>query len=507
MDPSDEAFDLLITGGGINGVGIARDAAGRGLSVLLVEQDDLAQHTSSASSKLVHGGLRYLEQFAFRLVREALAEREVLLRLAPHLVRPLRFVLPHSPEMRPAWMIRIGLFLYDHLGGRERLPGSRQVSLSKANPWGAPLHHRFRVGFLYSDCLVDDSRLVVTNAVDAAERGAVVRTRTRLVGAVREAAGWRAELEDRERGERTQVWARVLVNAAGPWVSELLQHRLHIDSRSRVRLVKGSHLVLPRLYEGDHAYLLQNDDGRVVFVIPFENDYSLVGTTDIPFSGDPARVAISSEEVDYLLRAVARYFAHPPKERDILWSYAGVRPLYDDRSRDPSAVTRDYVFDIDAGQGQAPILSIFGGKITTYRVLAEHALTRLRAFLPGAAGSWTARAPLPGGDMPDADFDTFLAGLEESYGWMAPELRLRLARAYGTRLHELLEGARGPHDLGRHFGAGLHAREVSWLVRREWARTAEDVLWRRSKLGLRLDPRSMEALERWIREQAAVEAS
>ncbi len=494
MAEAAQAFDLVVVGGGINGAGIARDAAGRGLRVLLVEQDDLAQHTSSASSKLIHGGLRYLEQFAFRLVREALKERELLLGIAPHIIRPLRFVLPHHPSMRPAWLIRIGLFLYDHLCGRERLPGCARVRLGRADPYGSPLKPEFRVGFLYSDCLVDDSRLVVLNALDAARRGAEVCTRTRLLKGAREAQGWRLLLEERDGGRR-EVRARALVNAAGPWVSEVLQHRLAVESRSRVRLVKGSHILLPRLYEGDHAYILQNDDGRVVFVIPFEEDFSLVGTTDVPFAGDPGRVAISEEEVEYLLRAVGRYWAEPPRRKQVVWSYAGVRPLYDDQSADPSAVTRDYVFDLDP-HPRAPLLSIFGGKITTYRRLAEAALARLAPLLGNRAPGWTAGAPLPGGDLPGGDFAAFFAGLTRRYGWLGDRVLGRLARAYGTRIHELLAGAEATADLGRHFGSGLYEREVRWLVAEEWARSAEDILFRRTKLGLFLAPGERAELER-----------
>lgn len=495
---SGATLDLLVVGGGINGVGIARDAAGRGLSVLLVEQDDLASHTSSWSSKLIHGGLRYLEHYEFRLVREALTEREVLLRAAPHLVRPLTFVLPHAPDMRPTWMIRIGLFLYDHLGGRELLPGSRQVRLSPDEPFGAPLRPQFRTGFTYSDCRVDDSRLVVLTARDAFERGAEIRTRTRCVRAEREDGVWRAELEDVESGAKQEVRARILVNATGPWVSRFLQEATRTDSRSRIRLVKGSHIVVPRLYDGEHAYILQNDDRRVVFVIPFEDDFSLIGTTDVPVGDDPLQETITEEEIDYLLRAVGRYFREPPQRGDIVWTYAGVRPLYDDRSRDPSTVTRDYVFDLEAPAGAAPLLSVFGGKLTTYRRLAEHALAKLARVMPVPGGPWTAGAPLPGGDIPDAAFEEFFAALAARRPAFPRPLLRRLARAYGTRVDRVLGAAERPEELGRDFGAGLSECELEHLVREEWARTAEDVLWRRSKLGLRLGRPEAEAVGRWM---------
>ncbi len=491
-----ETYDLLVVGGGINGVGIARDAAGRGLSVLLVEQDDLAAHTSSESSKLIHGGLRYLEYFEFRLVREALIEREVLLRAAPHIIRPLTFVLPHAPGMRPVWMIRIGLFLYDHLGGRERLPGSRGVALTAGDPLGAPLKGEYRHGFTYADCFVDDARLVVLSARDAAERGAEIRTRTRCTAARRENGLWRAELRAGDGGVRT-VAARALVNATGPWVSRFLQEAARTDTRNRVRLVKGSHILVPRLYEGDHAYILQNDDRRVVFVIPFEGAFSLIGTTDVPFEGDPARLAISEEEVDYLCRAVGRYFRPPVRKEDVVWSYAGVRPLYDDAAKDPSAVTRDYVFDLDLAEG-APLLSVFGGKITTFRKLAEHAVARLQKALGFEAGPWTAGAPLPGGDFEDGDFDGFLAGFRRRFPWLPEALATRLARAYGRRAEKMLEGATSLADLGRDFGAGLYEREVGYLYAEEWARSAEDVLWRRSKLGLFAGEETGTALGEWF---------
>ena len=472
-------YHLLIVGGGINGAGIARDAAGRGLSVLLVEQDDLAAHTSSASTKLIHGGLRYLEYGEIRLVREALVERERLWRMAPHIIWPLRFVLPQTHSPRPAWLVRLGLLLYDHLGGRERLPGTQTIRFDRSD-LGAGLRDREGRAFVYSDCWVEDSRLVVLNARDAADRGADIRTRTRLTGARREGNVWRATIVG-EDGAR-EVRARALVNAAGPWVAEVLARIPGARTDRGVRLVKGSHIVVPRLYEGAHAFMLQNPDRRVVFAIPYEGRFTLIGTTDEPWQGAPAKAEIGAAEARYLLDTANRYFERQLSEADIAWSYAGIRPLYDDHAGSASAVTRDYVLDLDAGEGQAPLLNVFGGKITTYRQLADRALGELARFLPDAGAAWTADAPLPGGDM--ADFDAFAEALIRARPGLPSALLRRLARAYGTRVEWLLGGAATPGDLGEDFGAGLTAREVDYLREAEWASTAEDVLFRRSKLGL-----------------------
>ena len=477
-----EPFDLLIIGGGINGAGIARDAAGRGLKVLLVEQNDLASGTSSASSKLIHGGLRYLEQYDFRLVRESLAEREVLLALAPHIIRPLRFVLPHDAGLRPAWMIRTGLFLYDHLAPRSRLPRSCGLDLRR-HEMGRPLRPEFTRGFAYSDCWVEDSRLVVLNAVDAAERGATIRTRCRFVSAAPKPDRWGATIRC-EAGQTESVEARVLVNAAGPWVDQVLRQGVGRRGPPKLRLVKGSHIVVPRLHAGDQAYILQNPDGRIVFVIPFEHCFTLIGTTDEFFEGDPAQVQISAAETAYLCSAVSRFFRAPTRPEDVVWSYAGVRPLYDDASADPSTMTRDYAFDLTAGADGPPVLSVFGGKLTTYRRLAEHALARLQPLMPATRGPWTARAPLPGGDIPDGDIVAFHAELCRQKPWLSPDLGFRLAQAYGTRVERLLGDATRQEDLGKDLGVGLAEREVDYLVRHEWARSAEDILWRRSRLGL-----------------------
>ncbi len=495
--------DLVVVGGGINGAGIARDAAGRGLSVLLVERDDLASHTSSASSKLIHGGLRYLEHYEFRLVREALIEREVLLRAAPHIIWPLTFVLPHSPEQRPAWLIRTGLFLYDHLGGREILPGSKAVDLAAPGPMGDPLQDWVTRGFTYSDAWVMDSRLVVLNAIDARERGAEILTRTECTGAVREDAGWRVDLRCTRTGAARSVRARALVNAAGPWVDRFIADRLRQRSTKRVRLVKGSHIVTRRLYEGAHPYILQNTDKRIVFVIPYESDFSLIGTTDVEHDGDPAEATISPAETDYLCAVVNRYFRRRIGPADVVWSYSGVRPLYDDASGSASAVTRDYVFDVEGGAGRAPLLSIFGGKITTYRRLAEHALERLCPLIGCTAGNWTASAHLPGGDLPEGDFAAFLSRFKATHPLLPAALATRLARSYGSRAEAIVGGRRGLDDLGQHLGGDLYAAELDYLVAHEWAITADDVLWRRSKLGLHLNEAARRRVADWLERATA----
>jgi glycerol-3-phosphate dehydrogenase len=494
---SDRACDVLVVGGGINGVGIARDAAGRGYSVILAEQDDLASATSSASTKLIHGGLRYLEYYEFRLVREALREREVLLAGAPHIIRPLRFVLPHDRSLRPAWMIQLGLLLYDNLGGRRTLPGSRRIDLDRMG-LRSGLRPEFRIGFEYSDCWVDDARLVALNALDADLRGASILTRTRCESARREAGGWVADLLGAD-GRATRVRAKALVNATGPWVGQFIERRLGQAPAGRLRLVKGSHIVVPRLYQGDHAFILQNVDRRIVFTIPYERDFTLIGTTDVPFDGDPAKVVISEDESRYLRAVIERHFDRRIQPADVVWHYAGVRPLFDDdASANPSAVTRDYVLDLAVENGDAPLLNIFGGKITTYRRLSEQAVDKLTAYFPGKSGPWTAQAPLPGGDLEDGDFARFLAEATRRWNWLGHETVERLARAYGTRIELVLNGARGRNDLGPCFGADLYERELAYLARHEWARRASDALWRRSKLGLRLSLDEAARVESWF---------
>ena len=489
-------YDLVVIGGGINGAGIARDAAGRGLKTLLCEKGDFAEGTSSRSGKLVHGGLRYLEYYEFRLVREALIEREVLLRAAPHIVWPMRFVLPHSPEQRPAWMIRIGLFLYDHLGGRQTLPGSRMLDLRRA-PEGAPIKDGFTRGFEYSDCWVDDSRLVVMNVLDAAQRGADIRVRTAASSARRAEGLWQVTLTGEDGGSRT-VSARILVNAAGPWVARVMQGVIGLNTPASVRLVKGSHIILRKFWDGKQAYLLQNDDKRVIFVNPYEGDLCLVGTTDIPYDGAAEDVAIDGSERAYLLRVINRYMRTQLSEADIVSAFSGIRPLYDDKAANPSAVTRDYVFDVDHRPGEAPLLSVFGGKITTYRKLAEHAMEKLKPFVNGASGPWTHGTPLPGGAMPDADFGGFLDELRREYEQLPAPLVRHYARRYGTRAREMLGAARSEADLGRHFGGQLYEIEADFLRRTEWASRPEDILLRRTKHGLHLTAEQQAEFATWM---------
>jgi D-erythritol 1-phosphate dehydrogenase len=486
--------DLLIIGGGINGIGIARDAAGRGLSVVVAEKDDLASHTSSWSSKLIHGGLRYLEQYEFRLVSEALAEREVLLSIASHLVSPMRFVMPHVPELRPRWMIRLGLFLYDHLGRRTQLEGSSGVSLAQA-PYNSGLKASLTNGFIYSDCRVDDARLVVANALDAKRRGATVLTRTLCVSAQRQGGHWQAQLKG--PGGVTEVTAKAIVNAAGPWVKEVLNAHLYQPSRDDVRLVKGSHIVVPKVYEGDHAFILQNDDKRVVFMIPYEDRFTLIGTTDVTVTGDPGQPIASEGEIGYLCRAVNRYLAKPVTPQDVAWTYAGIRPLYDDGTSDPSAITRDYTLRVDDDQGAMAVLSVFGGKITTYRRLAEHALDKLAPYFPGLKPAWTHKHPLPGSDFATsrgAAYDQ----LREAYAGIPEPVLRGLFRRHGSLASEVLGAAATEPDLGEHFGAGLYSREVAYLIEHEWVTAAEDVLWRRTKAGLHLDDMQRRRVADWM---------
>lgn len=476
-------YDLAIIGGGINGCGIARDAAGRGLSVYLCEQGDLASGTSSASTKLIHGGLRYLEHYAFRLVREALAEREVLLANAPHIIRPLRFVLPHHAGLRPRWLLRLGLFLYDHLGGRRLLPATRTIDL-RTDPAGAALKPEYVHAFEYSDCWVEDARLVVLNAVDAHLHGASINPRTRCVSAERKASLWQLSIEN-SAGARRPVAARALVNAAGPWVAEVLQRVINLNEPAPVRLVKGSHIVVRRLFEHDRAYIFQNSDGRILFAIPFEQDFTLLGTTDDDYRGNPADVAASSDDIAYICAAATEYFRAPVTPADVVWTYAGVRPLYDDGASKAQEATRDYVVKVDAPSGAGPLVTVFGGKITTYRRLSESVLSILARFLP-VGPTWTAKAPLPGGDFPVGGGPDLVRSLHNSYPFLEEAHLRRLVRSYGTRTGEMLNGARSYDDLGRSFGADLTEAEVSYLTANEWAETAADVLWRRSRLGLHL---------------------
>ena len=486
-------FDLAIIGGGINGTGIARDAAGRGFRVVLIEQNDLASGTSSASSKLIHGGLRYLEQCQFRLVHEALREREVLLRAAPHLIRPLRFVLPINEARRSPSLLRLGLLIYDWIGWRKILPGTRELDLV-TDEAGQPLKTRFHHAFEYSDCFADDSRLVVINAVDAAERGAVIRTRTRCVRADR-TDSWRLVLN--ARGQRDVITARILVNATGAWSELFAETALRVEPQHRLRLDKGSHIVVPRLYDHDRAYILQALDSRVVFAIPFQRDFTLIGTTDRSFAGDPSTVLPSGEEIDYLCGVVNEYFRTAIGAADVVWAYAGVRSLYDDGARKPQDIGRDYTLKLDERFGEAPLLTVYGGKITTYRRLAEEALARLAHFFPRSR-PWTAHSPLPGGDFVYDGVETLVERTQRTWRFLTADHARRLVDAYGTRVDRVLGAASGLDDLGMRFGADLTAAELRYLMSKEWAQTADDVLWRRSKLGLRLTAEQAARLDRFM---------
>ncbi len=493
-------YDLLVVGGGINGAGIARDAAGRGLSVVLCEQDDLASHTSSASTKLIHGGLRYLEYKEFGLVRKALQERETLLRAAPHIMWPLRFVMPHMPNLRPAWLIRIGLFLYDHLAKRELLPGSRGIDMRR-HPAGTPLVDSIRRGFVYSDGWVDDARLVVLNALDAKERGAEILTRTKLVSAERTNGEWEARLRHADGSIRV-VRARAVANAAGPWVGEVLHGALGRGAQHSVRLVKGSHIVTARLFDHDHAYIFQNPDKRIIFAIPYERDFTLIGTTDVEYTSDPAKVAIDRDETQYLCESINRYFKRKISPADVRWTYSGVRPLLEDAdAANASAITRDYRLEMDDGAG-APLLSVFGGKITTFRKLAEEAGDLLCRALDSAAPAWTAGAALPGGDIAGAKFDAFAAAFAQRHPWLPADLARRYARAYGTRAAQVVRDATSLAGLGAAIAPGIYDAELRYLRDVEWATCAQDVLWRRSKLGLHVEPGTLDdvtaALDAWF---------
>ncbi|MGR3270051.1 glycerol-3-phosphate dehydrogenase [Thalassococcus profundi] len=517
-DHTTDTVDLFIIGGGINGAGIARDAAGRGLSVTLAEMNDLASATSSASTKLFHGGLRYLEYFEINLVRKALVEREVLLKAMPHISWPLRFVLPYHKDMRfenstptskllntvmpwmkgrrPAWLIRLGLFMYDNLGGREILPGTKTVDLRKG-PEGAPIKNKFTQAYEYSDCWIEDSRLTVLNARDAAIRGATIRTRTKVVSAARVDDHWEIVTEDVDTGAQATHKARMLVNAGGPWVGDIIQTKIRINSREGVRLVRGSHIVTKKLYDHDKCYFFQGEDGRIIFAIPYETDFTLIGTTDAEHSDPDKRPVCTPEERDYLCAFASQYFEKPVTTEDVVWSYSGVRPLYDDGASSATAATRDYTLKVE-DDGGAPVLNVFGGKITTYRKLAEGALDKIVPFFPGTSDHWTAGVPLPGGDFKVRDFDGLVEKLGKDYGFLSQFWARRLVRAYGTEAWDVLGDARTEADLGDAFGATLTAREINWLMDREFACTAADVVWRRNKLGLRLSTDEIAKLDNWM---------
>ncbi|MCD7059865.1 glycerol-3-phosphate dehydrogenase [Pelagibacterium xiamenense] len=497
---SETTYDIFVIGGGINGCGIARDAAGRGFSVFLAEMDDLASGTSSRATKLIHGGLRYLEHYEFRLVREALKEREILWAAAPHIIWPLRFVLPHHKGLRPSWLLRLGLFLYDNIGGRKLLPPTKDLDLA-IDPIGRALKPGYGKAFEYSDCWVDDSRFVALNARDAADRGAQIRTRTKVVSARRASGHWEIETRNTRTGKTETIAAKMLVNAAGPWVDTVLDQSVHAHEKHAVRLVKGSHIVVPKLYDDPRCFFFQNSDGRIFFAIPYEDDFTLIGTTDEDYSGDPSDVAISDAEIDYLCAAASEYFAQPVTREAIVWTYSGVRPLYDDGASKAQEATRDYVLKRSGGDGEPALLNVIGGKLTTYRRLAESALEHIEAVLGKRGGKWTAGAHLPGGDFPIDGFAREVGKLGADYPFLSKAEARRLVRRYGTRASAILGEAKAVEDLGQHFGAGLYAAEVRYLMEIEWAQTAEDVLWRRTKRGLAGTEIDVDALERFMAAQ------
>jgi glycerol-3-phosphate dehydrogenase len=497
MAKRDNITDIFVIGGGVNGCGIARDAIGRGYSVFLAEMGDLASGTSSAATKLVHGGLRYLEYYEFRLVHEALAEREILWAMAPHIIKPMRFVLPHHKGLRPAWFLRLGLFVYDHLGARKLLPATRTINL-KTDPIGKPLKDGYSKAFEYSDCWVDDARLVALTARDAADKGAVISTRTKVLSATREDGLWTIRLQNVDSKLRGTVKARLLVNAAGPWVDNVLREQLGQNDAHFVRLVKGSHIVVRKLYEHDRAYFFQNKDGRIIFAIPYERDFTLIGTTDLDFTGDPHGIKISDEETQYLLSAASEYFEKPVTQPDIVWSYAGVRPLFDDHASKAQAATRDYVLRTEGDALTGAVINVFGGKLTTHRRLSEEVLERIEKVLGAKGKPWTKGSKLPGGEFGPKEFGTQVERLNELYPALADRMLRRLARQYGTRAATLLGSAKRMEDLGEIFGSDLSQREVDYLIDNEWARTSEDILWRRTKLGLRVGRNDQARLDAYL---------
>ncbi|WP_148863108.1 glycerol-3-phosphate dehydrogenase [Marinobacter fonticola] len=492
MSSETPEYDLVVVGGGVNGTGIAMDAAGRGLKVMLCEMHDLASATSSSSSKLIHGGLRYLEHYEFKLVRQALAERESLLRNAPHIMWPMRFRLPYQSHLRPAWMIRTGLFLYDHLAKRELLKGSNSIQFNG----GSPLVSEISKGFEYSDGWVDDARLVVLTAKAAQEQGADVRTRTRCTRAERDGKYWSVTLTDQITGDQSHLRCKAMVNATGPWVSALFKDTLNIPAPKQIRMVKGSHIVVPKIHDEPEAYILQNADERIIFVIPYEDDFSLIGTTDVDYEGDPKKAVISQEETEYLIGIVNDYFKNKLSPSDVVWSYSGVRPLMDDEGGSAHTASRDYTFEVDEEKGKAPLISVFGGKITTYRKLAEAATDRICGFFPKAGESWTRHAPLPGGDFTSQE--DLLNAFKIEYPWLPSGLAHRYVRTYGTRTRVMLEGCESMGDMGRHCGGNLYAREIDYLLNHEWARDAEDIVWRRTKLGLRLTAPELSGIQDYL---------
>jgi glycerol-3-phosphate dehydrogenase len=495
---AESTFDIFVIGGGINGCGIARDATGRGYSVALAEMNDFASGTSSGATKLIHGGLRYLEYYEFRLVREALMEREVLWAMAPHIIWPMRFVLPfHKGGIRPAWLIRLGLFLYDHLGGRKLLPATKTLNM-RQDPAGKPLKPLFDKAFEYSDGWVDDARMVVLNARDAMERGATILSRTKVTSARRDGDVWKVTVRDTQTGAMTDYRARMLVNAAGPWVDNVLSGTFGNNNVHNVRLVQGSHIVVKKKFDDPRAYFFQNPDNRIIFAIPYEQDFTLIGTTDRDYDGDPKDVKISGEEISYLCSAASEYFKEPVTPGDVVWTYSAVRPLYDDGASKAQEATRDYVLRLEGDESEAPLLNVFGGKLTTYRRLAESALEKIGSAIGEKGASWTAGATLPGGDFPPTGYEAEVSRLKTNYPFLSARHARRLVRLYGTRAWKLLGDAKEPAALGHLFGADLYEAEVRYLVNEEWARSAEDILWRRTKMGLRLSAEERAALEKYM---------
>jgi len=495
-----EITDIFVIGGGINGCGIARDAAGRGYSVRLAEKGDLASGTSSWSSKLIHGGLRYLEYYEFRLVRESLSEREVLLQMAPHIIWPMRFLLPHHKAMRPAWLLRLGLFLYDHIGKRKLLPGTKQVDLHNSY-LGSPLKPLFSKGFEYSDCWVNDARLVVLNAQDAQQRGAIIETRSKVISAVRKKEFWNITTENLRTGERAEHKARLLVNASGPWVDEVLGETLNSKYSKNVRHVQGSHIVVPKLHDHDGAYIFQNADNRIIFALPYEQDFTLIGTTDQDYQGDLNNINITDEETSYLCSTASEYFEKPLNVSDVVWSYSGVRPLYDDGATEAQEATRDYVLRVDKEDEEPPLINIFGGKITTYRKLSESMLSKIESLIGAKGDAWTSTSYLPGGDFKVNEFTALVKKLKDNYEFLETPLVERFIRSYGTNAWILMDGALKKSDMGHEFGSSLFEREVNYLIKHEWAECADDIVWRRTKLGIRLSQDEKSSLEEWMRDK------
>ena len=494
---TDQAVDIFIIGGGINGCGIARDAAGRGYSVYLAEMNDLASGTSSWSTKLIHGGLRYLEHYEFKLVRESLIEREILWHLAPHIIQPRRFVLPHHNGLRPAWLLRTGLFLYDHIGGRKLLPPTSTVNL-RENPIGEPLHDNFTKGFEYSDCSVDDSRLVVLNAKDAASRGAQISTRCKVIGIEESSDNWVITCKSNNKSELIKITAKIIVNAAGPWVDEILRGPFGKSNTSNVRLVKGSHIVVPKIYDHDRCFIFQNTDGRIIFTIPYQSEFTLIGTTDEEFSGDPADVKINDDEIDYLCTILSQYLKTSVPRKNIVWKFSGVRPLYDDGADAAQEATRDYVIKTQHGDNHASVINIFGGKVTTYRKLAETVLHEIGKEIGAKGNPWTKFSTLPGGDFSVKNFDSMHKKFYSAYPFLSPTNATRLFDSYGLEAYQMLGSVESESELGENFGFGLTETEVRWLIEKEFAQTQEDILWRRTKLGLKFSPNQISRLKEYL---------